>query len=125
MGSFFLKKKRPGHEAELSPPSRAEFMNDWTCTTIPTYAFTLNTDTTLLVLRWALINIPITKQTAINLRGKKYSCIRLKTERINPEEETTTSYNYDLILLHALCREGSVIGRYAAKMSSALRCEVP
>jgi len=44
---------------------------------------------------------------------------------MNPEEETTKSYHYDLTLLHALCREGDVIGRYAANMSSALRCEVP
>jgi len=31
--------KRPGREADHSPPPGAEVKNGWSCTSIPTYAF--------------------------------------------------------------------------------------
>lgn len=126
MGSFFLKEKRLGYEAERSPPPRAEVMNDWSCTTIPTlslhaeYRYNI-TSTSLGSFQYIYNN----KADGNKSTGGGYCCIRLKTERMNPEEETTKSYHNDLTLLHALCREDGVIGRYAAKMSSALWCELP
>ena len=35
---FFLRVKRPGRENHTHP-SRAEFKNEWTCTSTPLYAF--------------------------------------------------------------------------------------
>ena len=90
----------------------------------PLYAFMLSADTTLLLLRWALIIISNNKTDGNKSTGEKIFLIRLKTERMNPEEKTTKSYHYDLTLLNALCREGGFIGRFAAKMLSPLWYEV-
>jgi len=60
---------------------------------IPLYAFMLSTDTTLFLLRWALINISKNKADENKSTGEIYSCMRLKTGRMNPEEETTKSYH--------------------------------
>jgi hypothetical protein len=123
-GSFFLKKKRLRHEAERSPSPRAEVMNEWIYTTIPTLCHHAEYRYKIISASFALINISNSKADENKSTGEKYSCIRLKTGRMNPKEETTKSCHYDLTLLHALCREGGVSGRYAAKMS-ALRCEMP
>jgi hypothetical protein len=38
-GALFLRVKRPGREADHSPPSSAEVKNAWSCTPLPQYAF--------------------------------------------------------------------------------------
>jgi len=38
-GALFLGVKRPGHEADHSPPSSAEVKNAWSYTSTPQYVF--------------------------------------------------------------------------------------
>jgi len=38
-GAFSLRIKRPGHEADYSPPSSARSKNTWSYTSLPQYAF--------------------------------------------------------------------------------------